>query len=357
MWLLFSLGCSTLCKDCEAELSLTKRMYEECQNSYGTVVDINEDPSWDALVQSYFKETFGRELDSKLNEEIRTQTQLLFEESRSWDLSNDNKKLRGAVKWSQIIKQKDWDDETIEILRWAPFGAYLKSSKFVSKINSDEKLVCARGLMELSYRQATHLGLQAKPDAFYVGKKSKISSSKQRAHQLYRSLEASGIDESLWPEDYQEKGGSISSTLVPLQVSKRFCITQEGEDERNSLGRVSKAFDKLFQHKSLKGASTLGQVASIYAAELNEHNFTTKSYVSPISFKGRISRSLYEADVRGGDWVHKQVAKSIAKAIVAPCTLWLKGDESLKDRFFEEDEPPNTSLCTYMYWATQQEDF
>ena len=355
MWLLFSLGCSSLCKECETELAQVREKYSECED-FLDYKDFNESPTWDDLLTIFFQDSFGPQLNRELNEEIRIQAQRIFIESNSWELQHRNKQLNIARLWANSVDKTEWDAGLKDVLRWASFLSYgYDNSGFVAKVDSNNTLVCYRGFMSLNYRQATQLGIQAQPDAVYVGAKKGISSSKQRTAQLYRALETSGVDQSLWPTAYQNNETSIASTRIPLNP-QQFCISQEGEDEREFPTKVKKALNNLFQHKSLKNAPTLGKLASIYAADLQGHHFFEEDYISPISLTGSLTHELDHVDISGSEWVHQQLARSIANAVVTPCTILLNGSEEIKEKFFPAKKP-NPVVCSYIYWAAQHENY
>ena len=216
----------------------------------------------------------------------------------------------------------------------------------MAKVDSNNTLVCYRGFMSLNYRQATQLGIQAQPDAVYVGAKKGISSSKQRTAQLYRAWNIRCRSISL--AHRLSKQRNIDSKRRPF--NRNSFAFQEGEHNESSY-KVKRLLI-ISSTQKLEKCATLGKLASIYAADLQGHHFFEEDYISPISFTGSITHELDHVDISGSEWVHQQLARSIANAVVTPCTILLNGSEEIKEKFFPAKKP-NPVVCSFIYWAAQ----
>ena len=115
-------------------------------------------------------------------------------------LSNINSRMgMGSLKspWAllsdfQQLSEDDYDPVTKKLLLWAP-PYRPRVTDFTTFSNSTGQKTCGLGMLNLTYRQGVHLGLNVQPDAYYSGDLSKMEDFAEQKMYIEQSLADQGL--------------------------------------------------------------------------------------------------------------------------------------------------------------------
>ena len=112
-----------------------------------------------------------------------------------------------------------------------------------------------------------------------------------------------------------------------------------------------------YKSRDMQEASIVSKVARLFTADLPGENYTNAKKGSILKFKDKIGTSLERSDISGSNWATKQTARVIARSLVLPCIITLKGDDQVKKDFFDDNNPPpNPIMCFALNWSLTEEN-
>ncbi|MEC7986450.1 MAG: hypothetical protein VX278_14890 [Myxococcota bacterium] len=350
--------------------------YKECQEDNAYIESLKEDRdySFEAIVAWVTaSEKLSRYLDDdkEIKNLVKQEAVSLFEtdfksNEYKW-LLGENKGLSTQYKsWVKQVRAYDGlDSETKYLLTWMPPVEDTRRKTFSTILNSAEEETCSRGILKLTYRQAAQLGVEAQPDGIFIGKAKSISTPVKQFNVLQDNIVKYRLEEDLIPPVYRDPEDGEKNTEPKPETDKEktktqntFCVYQTGDDQRDNNRSVLNALKRQYNRPDMEKSRPLAKLARVYAADLNNHNFTDKKFKSPINFeKKSIGIQLSKAEVSGTDWVKKKTAKAVARSLVIPCVIALKGDDDIKKVFFDEEYPePDVIACFALSWRLQEDN-
>ena len=105
----------------------------------------------------------------------------------------------------------------------------------------------------------------------------------------------------------------------------------------------------------MERATIVSKIARLYTADLPGENYNGKIQTA-LKFTNKIGSSLDRSDLSGSDWAKKQTARVIARSLVLPCIITLKGEEEAKKDFFDESNPPpDPVMCFALNWSLTED--
>ena len=369
-------GGFTACKGrkTQAQLSTTTTLYNDCQKSNEYIKEMNEtkDYSFGSVVYRLASPELSEALkdDSQIQKEVQKEARFLFEEDYSkgspyhWIIKSDaGPKRRAYRSWIKAFGQAEGDAldlATKKTLMWIPpiknTPKNMKDFRVIK--NSKDETVCGRGIFGLSYRQAKNLGLSAQPDAIFDGKEAQVTKETKRNSVLLTKVGEYKIENSLLPPYYQDRDEGEELPPAPESTwqqtkgrGKEFCIHQTGNDDRESSNRLISMLKKQYGKTDMERATIVSKIARLYTADLPGENYNGKTQTA-LKFTNKIGSSLDRSDLSGSDWAKKQTARVIARSLVLPCIITLKGEEEAKKDFFDESNPPpDPVMCFALNWS------
>lgn len=361
-------------KKVQTQLTTTKTEYKQCQESNEYLKKLQEDNDYSfetialMLTTPELSEAIAK--DSTIRNLVKKEAQYLFEENYTsneykWIIGKNNGLRENYRRWTTAIVQEEsdvFDDATKKLLMWLPPIKYDQNKDFGITSNSEKKPVCGRGLLSLSYRQAQNLGMSAQPDAVFEGKETQVSTENKRNEKLLTSVAEYKLDPNLLPPYYQELEEGAELPEAPetsWQKVKRntYCVHQAGSDDRESRGKIIKTLKKQYNQPDMEQANSIAKIARIFAADIPEENYSSSKNTSALKYKDKIGTSLARSELFGQEWVAKRTARVIARSLVIPCIITLKGTDKVKEAFFDENNPaPNPVMCFALSWRLTEDN-
>ena len=270
--------------------------------------------------------------------------------------------------WKSALDSMDdteIDAETKRMLLWAIDEGDMSNREFALVSNATGDYQCGRGILQLSYRQGMHLGLNGvQPDAPYKGNASKKDNSARQ------QLLVQTIETAIGPanEDFPESK-TLVEQMTKVEVdfeqianrSQQNCFYVQGDgDARQSPNRLAQDLKKSIGigRKGLPDEenflSSGARLAKLYIADLEGMDFRDNE--GKVKFSGTLSSSM-ESLNKEGEWVLEQTAKSIARSLVLPCKVTLKGSDEVREMLGGEDGNglPNPVACLVFDWKVRNE--
>jgi len=291
---------------------------------------------------------------------------LINRDSPDWLVKNANEAYARSFKqWIAAIrsvKDSSLDADTKNLLIWNINEEDQSNRKFSLVSNSKGDYYCARGIIQLTFRQSTHLGLLTKADASYKGNVSQLKKEAKSAQIRKTIIYALGSEMEI--EESQNLIDSLTDSEFESEQlrnrSQQSCIYIDGADDRVENVRMIKKLQSMVGPK-VKGLpdeenylSSTSRLAKLYVADLEDMDFRQPN--KKIKFQGTLSSSLESLDQQG-KWVLEKTAKTIARSIVLPCKVTLEGEESAKEYIGGEDLEglPDPVSCLVFDWKIRNE--
>ena len=212
-------------------------------------------------------------------------------------------------------------------------------------------------MLNLTYRQAKHLGVVAQPDAFYSGSVSKLTDSKDREDWIRQAMIKQGMVAAIEEEEegfFFSSEDTFSEETIN-QTTQTHCIYRQGEDLRQQNRALLRALRRQIgtSASDMPDVETtygiISRIAKIYAADLPRMDFS--SGTTSLDFNRNHVGYLLEQEEGTGEWALKKTAKVIARSLVLPCLLVLDAEEdSVKADIFGDNQPPSPLACFALKW-------
>jgi hypothetical protein len=249
-----------------------------------------------------------------------------------WMYEESNRSKDFADWRERVEKSEAFDPDTKRLLPYLAANRSRIQGKWDKQLDSKEAEVCGRGPVRMTYRQARNLGVSSvQVDAYVAGDATDLTQDEvARSQLLMKTLEAAG-------EPLPEV--SLASEAEILRQGEHTCIHATGDDDRESLSKVTSVLEDQLGKKALfvpDVDGTFGAVARIakfYASDLTGAKFVDVKK-SPLDFSKKSSPAVILQDAAGGQWVLDRTAEIIAKAMVLPCEGVLNGDKAKMEATF-----------------------
>ncbi|MGC6509344.1 MAG: hypothetical protein ACON4U_13070 [Myxococcota bacterium] len=335
--------------------------YKDCENDKEALQKMgkNKEPSLLDLVYNITRSNEIRaalEEDNLLREEMLKRAGVLIRSKKyDWMLSGSGPRFVKLERWQKSIKNSfdegELDSGTAHVLSW--LGASSETSEYATFYNTEDDLVCGKGPLGLSYRQAINLGITAQPDALYEGLLNDLESIELREELIQITLAKAGVI-----EQYEED--EVPPTYEYGETSpneQKHCIYRDVTDNRSQIQTLLRNLSQQIgpNARNLPDADfsngVSSRIAKLYAAEIKGVDFTEDE--PELIFDDQVV-SIQVEDVGGKDaseWVISKTAEAFARAIVLPCMLVLENEEDARKALFEaEDGGPPVVSCMYLHY-------
>jgi len=238
------------------------------------------------------------------------------------------------------------DDDTQRLLVWLAGTPGRLNSEFIEVNDSETDTVCGRGNLQMTYRQAVSMGLNAQADALVEKDYETVVKDKgERESRLEDTISAAGG--AGLPED------TFKTEFDPIRQGRSACLFIEGADDRSRATSLMGAFSSHLGESPEDlppwGApnSSVARLAKYWAADMARVDY--RRGAGDIDFTdSQVGAVLDGFDARG-QWVMSRTAETIARAMVVPCLAVLNGEPNdLKNTLGEE--LPSPVNCLVLTW-------
>ncbi len=210
--------------------------------------------------------------------------------------------------------------------------------------DSEEEEVCGRGPLDLTFRQATNLGLQAQPDALV---------ERQVAESGDITMQRSALDATVRAAQTEERGypdGRVSSRGADIQGGMQ-CLYVEGSDDRTDHNKVA---DSLMRKLGPSATALPDQGEFHWIASrlftLFAQDFSAVS-LEQLDFDARAAPSVKMStlDIKDSrrSFAIRSAARLMARATAVPCFARFDKDaDGIPEWFLEQ--PPMLGNCAIL---------
>lgn len=336
---------------------------ESCEKTLGFADGRGEDTSWTfaELVAEVLREPGGvglaLEEDTKLRDAVWSEAQLILSQGKQYAWLIDSKGAKAnefADFRERLLAEEDLDAELIKVLPYIAADPSRHANEWNKLEDSMTEDVCTRGVAQLSYRQALHLGLGPQLDAMIpASKMSSYMNDKQLHEQALRAtLEGSGQSE--FPE-------SFDTTVSEFTRGQGGCLYVVGDDDRT---RVNKVVNKLARHLGAEADmvplpeasahATSARLAKLFTADLPEKDYRTSATGGVSYAEFPVSTVTAGLDSKG-EWVLKQTARVIARSVVLPCQAAVDPKVDKEKAAATMGELPPLTQCLMLDWRLRSD--
>lgn len=319
----------------QAELVVKNTRVENCERELTYAEKLTGGDSRDLSVAELIAVLSGSinlgqalEEDDELRNMVKKKSKTAFANKQRfrWLTKGKSASAGRFADWRERITDEDAiDEDTRNLLVWLAGTPAKRNSDFSETTDSEGEDVCARGTIDMTYRQAVSMGLEAQPDALVTKNYQETAENKtKREKRLLETTAAAGTE---IPED------NFETDVDPVSQGRAGCIYIQGSDERNSSGSLIGAFSRHLGD-SADGVPVAGdpmgsvaRLAKYWAADMTRVDYREAN--SGINFEDSQVGDVLDGYDGRGDWVLERTADTIARSVVVPCIAVLdknKGD-------------------------------
>ena len=338
----------------KADLQVTNQRYENCEQELSFAENLggnSAEYSFDQLAANIVGSSLlgeALEQDVTLRNLVKKKAKTVFANAKryNWIINNDGQKAGRFSEWRErVMAEGALEDDTQRLMVWLAGTPGRLNSEFVDVSDSEGEEVCARGGLQMTYRQALSFGLSVQADALVKKDYETVAEDKTlRESMLMDTVSAAGGG---LPED------TFSTEFDPVRQGRGACLYIEGSDDRSRpvpiLRSMVEQLDDAAEDLPPFGApsSSVARLAKYWAADLTRVDY--RRGAGDIDFSdAQVGAVLDGFDARG-QWVLSRTAETIARAIVVPCLAVLQGDPS-KAKGTLGDGLPSPVNCLVLDW-------
>jgi hypothetical protein len=365
-------GSACRTKKLQTEVSQVKKTANNCQNQLKFHESLTQKKDYGIIDAIYGisrspQLTDSLKKDKKLMNLVKEKSlTLISQDSPDWLVTKTKSPYAKQFKrWIAAVRSIDdnrIDPETKNLLIWNINQEDQSNRDFDLIQNPKGDRFCGRGIMQLTFRQAIYLGLEAKPDASFKGSVADLL-PEDKSSQLRSTIVYALGSEINVPESQTFIDALIDANFEAEQLfnrSQQNCIYLEGPDERINNLKMLRKLQKMIGPKA-KGMpakenylSSTARIAKLYLADLEDMDYRKPN--KKVKFKGTLDASLASLG-QEGKWVMEQTAETIAQSLVLPCRVALEGTEDAKKNVGGEEflNLPDPIACLVFDWKIRNE--
>ena len=336
---------------------------ETCEKTLGFADGRGEDTSWTfpELVAEVLRVDGGvglaLEEDTKLRDMVWSEAQLILSQGKqySWLIESRGGKAHEFADFRErLLAEEDLDAELIKVLPFIAADPSRHANEWNKVEDSQTEDVCTRGVAQMTYRQALHLGISPQLDAMIsASKMSSYMNDKQLHEQVLRAtLEGAGQSE--FPETFD-------TTVAEFTRGQGGCLHVVGDDDRT---RTNKLINKFVRHLGAEADmvpmpegsahATSARLAKYFAADLPEVDYRS-SGVGAVSFAEFPVSTVTAGLGSKGEWVLQQTARVIARSVVIPCQAAVDPKVDKEKATATLGELPPLTQCLMLDWRLRSD--
>jgi hypothetical protein len=340
-------------------MATTQQKYDDCakEQAYDKGAGgETDDLSFDQLAANITGQELiglGLKRDDKLRNDVKQQIKVFMADSArfDWIVKKKDQQVRDFVAWrEQLEKAEALDDPTRALAMWLAAGPDRSRDPFDKGIDSEDREVCVRGPLRMTWRQAWHLNLNPRFDAFFKGASESVASDAERAPLLQQTADTAGVK---LPESFETDIQALASG------TRAFCVHEVGDDLRMKPAELRRAMEKQLAADapglpvSGNAFAAISRIAYFWAADVTTTEWDPDAKrLTGVAFSENTPPSESLAALGGrGAWVQRQTAQTIAASLAVPCLLKLEGEkEQIKRVMGEDDRVPSAMPCLFLNW-------
>ena len=296
------------------------------------------------------------EEDDKLRNAWKDKMKVLTSDAARYEWVGDAKsrKAEEFVAWRDRMSTfEDVDPDTAKALVWLGAWPGQRRTEFADLTDSEGLEVCGRGPLQMTFRQARRLGIEAFPDALLVRDVDKTYEDKTKTKALIQST----LDAAAAPP--LPEGEQVEVSLSQIAQGSAYCIHQAGDDHRTNISRTLKALgEQLGPDAKLVPPigttfATTGRLAKYWAADLMRVDYQADD--PGIDLSGAPPGTVLDAYEAKGAWVLTRTAEVMARSVVLPCLAVLNGEDDAAAKILGEGNLPSPINCLVLDWRLRNE--
>jgi len=279
--------------------------------------------------------------DSTLYAAYARQLDVVFSqpERYRWVYTSKNSQYR---KFSEALTSKSLPPHLVRVLAFAAATPNRAgSTRAWSKVNdSDDREVCGRGALALTYRQARNLGLSVQPDALVDSQVAASGDIALQRSALEKTMSAAGPTSEFKDDGIQSDGAALQGGMQ--------CLSVAGDDERDDLKAVAGALKRTLGKKVPDEGSAFwiaSRLVMLFAQDFKATN------LEGLSFDARTppSVAMDNADVLDSrrNFAVQGAAQLMARAAAVPCLARFDKDQREVPEWFMK-KPPRLGSCAIL---------
>jgi hypothetical protein len=337
---------------------------ENCEKTLGFTSERGEDTSWTfaQLVAEVLGVDGGvglaLEEDTKLRDAVWEQAKIILTSSKkySWLVESRGSKASAFADFRErLANEEDLDVELIRVLPYIAADPSRHMSEWNKLEDSLTEDVCTRGVAQLTYRQALHLGLDPQLDAMIPASKMAVYQNDKQLHEQALEATLSAAGQSEFPETFE-------TTIAEFTKGQGGCLHVLGDDNRT---RTNKIVNKMVRHLGAEAEAvplpeasphaTSARLAKLFTADLPEMDY--RATASGAQSFAEFPVSTVAAGMGSkGDWVLQQTAMVIARSVVIPCQAAVDPKVDKEKAAATLGELPPLTQCLMLDWRLRSDN-
>ncbi len=354
-------GSAAMCSrsSLKTDLKVTNQRYESCSEERAFAENLRGDStefSFEQLASKIVSSVgLGTTLsnDDVLRGKVKARAKALLADATRYDWLIQGKGQRAAkfAAWRErIAEAEELDVESRALLVW--LGATTGRGEFQDRNDTETNQVCGRGITRMTYRQAISLGMNSQPDAYIHRDYESVREDRAKREELLNNtMLAAGAGE--LPESFE-------TDISPINQGVNACLYINGEDDRMRPRRIVDMLTRMMAKDAEdlppgddSPAAGVARVAKFWASDMVLVDYRQKR--PDLSFaQVQVSTALDAYEGRG-QWVLKQTADTIARAVVIPCLAVLKSEDPAKAENIFGPDLPSPVNCLVMDWKLRNQ--
>jgi hypothetical protein len=343
----------------KTDLKVTNQRYESCSEERAFAENLAGDStefSFEQLAANVVGSVgLGTTLanDDVLRGAVKRRAKAILANAASYDWLIQGKGSRAAkfTAWRErLAAEEDLDGDSRALLVW--LGATKGRGEFAVRSDSETTQVCGRGLTRMTYRQAISLGMDAQPDAYIHRDYQSVREDRTRREELLQSTIRTAGGEDL-PD-------SIETDVAPITQGVSACLHISGEDDRLRPKRIVNMMVNMMAKEAEdlppgddSPAAGVARVAKFWASDLVMVDYRQRQ--PGITFADAQVSTVLDPWEAKGQWVLKQTADTVARAIVVPCLAVLNTDDPANAENIFGPDLPSPVNCLVMDWKLRNQ--
>ncbi|NOY27637.1 MAG: hypothetical protein GXP62_17365 [Oligoflexia bacterium] len=296
------------------------------------------------------------EEDDKLRGAWKDKMKVLSSDSKryQWITNVKSPKAGTFAEWrDRMSTYEDVDPDTAKALVWLGAWPGRRATEFADLTDSEGTDVCGRGPLQLTFRQALRLGLDAMPDTLVVRDIDATYEDKSQSKALIQeTLSVAGAPP--LPEDRL-----VEIQMAQVAQGSAYCIHQDGDDQRTNISRILRALGKQLGPDAAlvppEGTTfaTTARIAKYWSADVTRIDYNQKD--PGVDFTQAPPGTVLDAFENRGAWVVARSAETLAKAVLLPCLAVLSSDADKAAKILGDGNVPSPINCLVLDWRLRND--
>jgi len=343
----------------KADLVVKNTRVENCNKELSFAENLNKnssDYSFEQLMATLSGSlNLGQALeeDDALRAMVKKKAKTAFANGQRfrWLINGKSASAGRFADWRERVDGEDSiDQDTRNLLIWLAGTPAKRNSDFADVTDSEGDEVCARGPIQMTYRQAVSFGMDTQADALVTKNYQATAEDKTKREALLGETAAAAGTE--LPED------NFETDVDPVSQGRAGCLYVQGGDDRSGSSALVRTLSRHLGDSAdgvpLAGdpMGSVARLAKFWSADMTRVDFRGADIA--IDFDGSQVGAVLDGYDRRGQWVLERTADTIARSVVVPCLAVMREDEGDLVPTFGENLPSPVS-CLVLEWKLRNQ--